>query len=228
MAGLLSVPLGTRIKSATVGRAVVAENTRGRAILIDPNPRATYIAYDDSVKAAVYVDQESSIRLGLSPNTYYLFLLGRLNTDMKGRIIGDEVVVEYLKLSDKQYEEFCEAYSEMDNVNSVVLKLESKKTQKGDFSFVKMTPSKEKPSQEVYEKIQNLDIEQLWKLVEVNCARSEEEYCKLLARNDQNDSRKRDAISPQERDALDKQSQGQIPIGMGNKDFEEADEFEED
>lgn len=232
MAGLMPIKLGTRVKSATVNRAVVAPNTRGRAVFIDPNPRATYIAYDNAAKAAVYVDQESAIRLGLSPITYYLFLLARLNTDMKGNVVGDDFVVEYLKVSDKVYEEFMDSYNEMEVVRSVVLKLEVKKSQEQDFSFTKMVPSKDPAMDTTLEKIKTLDVEQLWAMVQANCARSEEEYLKIKeGGNQQAVGQGRQSVSAREQKAIEYTSSGSVPLGPAggvNSEFQAPDEFEED
>ena len=39
----------------------------GRAVLLDPNPRFTYIAYDETIRKRVKVNQDMVIKYGLSP-----------------------------------------------------------------------------------------------------------------------------------------------------------------
>lgn len=177
--GLMSISMGSVVKGASIRRSDVAEGIKGKGVLIDPNPRATYIAYDQDNKVSVFVDQEAVIKHQLTARTYYIFLIARLNTDMKGNIIGDDLTIEYLKLSDDVYLEFADAYEElMPNVNTVALKKEAK----GTYSFVKVTPSKDLASDAVYDKIEGFDLNALWSLVELDLAKSLVQYEAMLAK----------------------------------------------
>jgi hypothetical protein len=179
---LVPIQMGNVIKSASIKRADVAQGTKGRAVLIDPNPRAANIAFDNDLKMAVYVTQEDVIRYGLSPRTYYMLLLARLNTDMQGTVVGDGFIVEYVKMSDTVYDEFMDHYVEMENVNSITLKKESKGGGANSYSYVVPMASKEKVDPAILAKIAELDAEALWSLVTVDCARPIEDYVKALSK----------------------------------------------
>ena len=176
------LPMGQFVRSISVQRSAVAQNTRGRAVLIDPEPRAIYLAYDNKLKVAVLADQDAVIKYRLSPRTYYIFLLARLNTDMKGTQVGDEFRVEYLRLSDNIYEGFVDSYQEMTAVNSIILKPVTKKGNNGqDFSYVEPVPSKDPATDAVYQKLEQVDVDALWQLVQLDLGKTVEEYEALLA-----------------------------------------------
>lgn len=198
------IPMGSFVKSISISRSNVAKGTKGRAVLIDPNPRAIYLAYDNAHKCAVLADQETVIKYKLSPRTYYLFLLARLNTDMTGKQVNDEFIVEYLRLSENVYNDFIDGYNEMDSVNSLVLKPVTKQGQNGqDFSYVAPVASKELATDEVYAKIEQLDVEALWNLVQVDLGKTVEEYEAILAA---------DPVSENEARRIESQSSGNAPI----------------
>lgn len=169
---LIPIQLGATVKSPSIGRADVASGAKGRALLISPNPVAVFIAYDEDLKTRVYVDQEAVIKYGLRPITYYMFLIARLNTDLAGNIIGDSFLIEYVKLGTSQYQEFMDLYNEMDAVNSILLRKEAK----GEYSYLKVTPSKERASEELYDRLGQLDLGPLWQLVQIDAAKTLEEY----------------------------------------------------
>lgn len=176
------LPMGSFVRSISIQRSAVSNGAKGRAVLIDPSPRAIYLAYDNANKCAILADQDAVIKYRLTPRTYYLFLLARLNTDMKGTQVGDEIVVEYLRLSDNIYEGFIDSYSEMDQVNSIILKPVTKKGNNGqDFSYVEPIPSKDAATDAVYDAIEKMDVEALWQLVQIDCGKTVEEYEAILA-----------------------------------------------
>jgi hypothetical protein len=175
------VQMGGFVRNISVGRANVAQGTKGRAVLVDPNPRAIYLAFDNVNKCSVLADADSVIKYKLNPRTYYVFLLARLNTDMKGTQVGNEIVIEYLRLSESVYQDFVDAYNEMPSVSSIILKPVVKKGNNGqDFSYVSPVPSKDEATDEVYDKIDKLDVEALWQLVQLDLGKTVEEYEALL------------------------------------------------
>lgn len=199
------LPMGSFVRSISIQRSAVSNGARGRAVLIDPSPRAIYLAYDNANKCAILADQDAVIKYRLTPRTYYLFLLARLNTDMKGNQVGDEIVVEYLRLSDNIYEGFVDTYTEMDQVNSIILKPVTKKGQNGqDFSYVEPIPSKEAATDAVYDAIEKMDVEALWQLVQIDCGKTVEEYEAILAAK---------PVTGEEARQIENQASGRANIG---------------
>lgn len=189
MSNLVPLQMGQRIRSISIDRADVAENVRGRAFLIDPNPRACYLAFDSDRAKTVFVDQEFAINHCMNPRCYYLFLLGRLDTDSRGRVIGDTVTVQYLRISDKNYLEYCDALEEIEHCGSVVLKKVS--TAGSKFSFVKLIPSKEEIDSEITDKYANIDLEALWQMVEMSVGITMDQYEDLLASEEESKETRR-------------------------------------
>lgn len=183
MSGFVKVNMGGRIKSVSIQRSDVPamKGALGRAILLDPCPRACNLGWDKATKTMVYCDQESAIRYKLQPRTYYIFLLGRLNTTLQGDVVGDDIIVEYLQVSDKVYEDFIVAYNEFPSVSTIALKKEATSP---TYSYVKPLPSTYQIP-EVYikgiqDKLSRLDLNVLWALLENNVAKSPEQYEEIL------------------------------------------------
>jgi hypothetical protein len=72
------VELGTTVKSVGINRSAVADGMKGKAILIEKHPRYKNIAFDESVKRYVEVDQDLVIKYRLNPIGRYYFLIARL------------------------------------------------------------------------------------------------------------------------------------------------------
>lgn len=248
--GLSPVRFGSMVKNVTINRSEVADNCVGKAILLKNDPEYAHIAFDQTNKCAVYVTQDDIIKYGLSPRTYYIFLIARLNTDMMGNVHGDDFVVEYLRLSDNVYQEFVTNAEEIwdssddDEIRMIKLKKETKKGNGADFSYVKpyAMGKREVPSPSLINKIKELRnspaLDKMWELVDINCAKSIEEYEKILEGN-QNSSDKPRSISDREVRSIRQAAQGEAPIPgkqlpFSPKDepddvsFEEADDFSDD
>ena len=176
---LAQLNFGDRYRQVAIGRSDVALNTTSRAVLVDPNPRAALIGYDDVNKIAVHLDQDAMIKYRIPGRTNYLFLIARLSTDMNGRIVDTKFQLEYVRLSDRQYESFCSAVDEIGEFTSITLK----KIPQGEYAYIQLNPSKKEPiDSEILEAISGLDVESCWTLVEMDCAKTVEQYEEILAK----------------------------------------------
>jgi len=229
---LVQIKMGDRGKSPMIKRSDVAGGTKGRAVLLDPNPRCAVVAYDEDQKMTFYADQETVIKYKLRGNVYYLLLIARLNTDMKGDVIGDDFVVEYLRLADKEYAKVADAMEEQE-CNSILLTKEVK----GEYSYVIATVSKKGVPNEIISKLQDLDLEPLWSMVEADVARPIESYliaigemAKPVAGQRQPNRQLQSgsnaaAIGGQAKTAAPKKTALVAPKEVEDVEFEEADEF---
>jgi len=181
------VKLGTRVTSLGINRANVAEGMKGKGILLEKDPRFKNLAYDESVQRYVEVDQDLVIKYRLNPISKYYFLIARLNTDMKGQIIGDDFVIEYTQLSDTQYTEYLdgiEAIGGPTTPSGVLLTKVSKSVDGKDFSYVKTLPANIPMSENLKKKIKEIRVnkaalESMWIMVDSNTSITVTEYEKL-------------------------------------------------
>lgn len=176
---------GSKVKSISILRSTVAENVKGRAIILTPNPRVKQVAWDPRVKRAIEVDQDAVIKYRLSSRPMYYFLVARLNTDMKGNVIGDDFIIEYLALPDSVYSEFTDACDDQAiKPYAVVLR----KQAKGQFQYMKVTPANVEISDVLRNKIEALKntegvIDSMWKIVDLSTSISVKEYEEILKSN---------------------------------------------
>lgn len=138
------IPLGGRMANPTVNRSNVAEGFPGRAIMLGPDciyAKALY--YDERIKRSVEVDQESILKYRFDKVlTYYYILIARLNTDNRSEVVSDDIVLEYLRLSEAQYETLCTEINEVGNFSSLILTKIKKVGQDGkDFSYTEVKVS---------------------------------------------------------------------------------------
>lgn len=187
------VSLGTKISNASINKANVADNFIGRAILLGFDQiYAKQVAYDETVKAVVEVDQDAIIKYRFQrPMVYYYIPIARLNTDMYGRVVDDTVIIEYLRLSESQYDDFARQASEMGNFVSLQLKKVPKKGNDGkDYSFVDVIPSNygangvDIPSS-VFAKVDQMVqtdgfCDGIWQMIDISTSISVAEYEKRL------------------------------------------------
>jgi len=174
--------MGRIEKSPTINRSVVAENCKGRALLLSKNPRMKTIGWDEINKIAVEVSLEEAIRFKMNPrNTYYL-LIARCNTDMKGEVISDDFIVEYIQMAESIYSEYIDIVNEMGQGNSILLQ----RVSKGEYSYVKVTPATYKAfPKTLIEKVKafrnNTDlIEGSWDMINSVTSRTVTEYVNIL------------------------------------------------
>jgi len=178
---VFKVQLGQTIKSPAIGRCDVAAGTKGRAILLSRDFIACALVFTpEPHRGAFFVDQDDCLRHGLNPTVFYVGLIARMNTDMKGNPIDDSFRIEYIRLREQQYDKFATTLLEMPQSQTVLLSL----VEKGSFSYVDIIPSTREVRQDVVdsinEKLQLFDVDQLFGLVVNNLARPIEEYEKLL------------------------------------------------
>lgn len=179
------VPLGQKVKALGINRSNVADGQTGRAVLIDPNPRFKYIAFDDKLKRRVEVNQDMVIKYGLSPITYYFYLIARLNTDLNGNVVGTKMVVEYLQLSENVNNEFADSVRALKGFSQLILNKVAKKGNDGrDFGYIKPIPSQEDLDPEIIQNIEKLRaepgaIDAMWMLVDRASSITPEEYVEL-------------------------------------------------
>jgi len=179
------IQLGTKVKALGISRSNVADGQTGRAVLLDPNPRFKYIAYDDKLKRRVEVNQDMVIKYGLSPITYYFYLIGRLNTDLNGNVVGTKMVVEYLQLTESVNNEFADSIRALKGFSQLILNKVSKKGNNGtDYGYIKPIPSQEDLDPEITANIQKLRdepgaIDAMWMLIDRNSSITPAEYEEL-------------------------------------------------
>ena len=138
------IPLGGRMANPTVNRSNVAEGFPGRALMLGPEciyAKALY--YDERIKRSVEVDQEAILKYRFDKVlTYYYILIARLNTDNRSEVVSDDIVLEYLRLSEGQYETLCTEINEVGNFSSLILTKIKKVGQDGkDFSYTEVKVS---------------------------------------------------------------------------------------
>lgn len=139
------------MESPNINRSNVAEGFPGRAVLLGENcVFAKAQAYDDRIKRSIEVDQEAILKYRFDKVlTYYYILIARLNTDNRGNVVSDDVVIEYLRLSEKQWDDLTISMNEMGSFTSLLLTKVKKTGDDGrDFSYVevKLSNYKEIPA----------------------------------------------------------------------------------
>ena len=139
------------MESPNINRSNVAEGFPGRAVLLGENcVFAKAQAYDDRIKRFIEVDQEAILKYRFDKVlTYYYILIARLNTDNRGNVVSDDVVIEYLRLSEKQWDDLTISMNEMGSFTSLLLTKVKKTGDDGrDFSYVevKLSNYKEIPA----------------------------------------------------------------------------------
>lgn len=139
------------MESPNINRSNVAEGFPGRAVLLGENcVFAKAQAYDDRIKRSIEVDQEAILKYHFDKvHTYYYILIARLNTDNRGNVVSDDVVIEYLRLSEKQWDDLTISMNEMGSFTSLFFTKVKKTGDDGrDFSYVevKLSNYKEIPA----------------------------------------------------------------------------------
>lgn len=182
---LTKIKFGEVAKQCTINRISCAEGSKARAVFISKDPAVKATAFDQEVRRTVEVDQELMMKYrDLKPRNTYYFLVAKLNTDQKNNISDNSFTVEYLQLSQSQYQEFNDACAEMNHMTSIVIAKEKKTVNGQDMSYIKATPSDYNIPQEILDKIEALKntdgfIEGTWELVDGATSISKQEYITL-------------------------------------------------
>lgn len=232
------VALGTKVKRLGIQRLLVSEGAKCRAILLDNDPRMKHIAYDESRKVRVEVDQDMCIEYGLNPSPTFYYLVAKLNTDLNGNVIGDQFTVEYLQLSESLNNKFAEQVSEMGMPKSLSLTKVKKSGDNGrDFSYIETTPSAkslvdDNPSLKA--KINELKSNQefianCWKMIDASTSITKERYIEML-HSDNSQSNIQQIQAPKSKSALPQSKPAQpasLPSNEFEGDFGDAEGFED-
>ena len=102
---------------------------------------------------------------------------------MKGNVIGQDFVVEYLQMAESVYSEFCD---QVDENGGKFTSIVFTKEKRGDFSFLKVKPSNQDVvSDELKASISELRknkemIASMWQMVDLNTSITIEQYQQLL------------------------------------------------
>lgn len=179
------VPLGQKIESITINRSNVAEGFPGRAVMLGDNcVFGKILTYDDRIKRSIEVDQDAILKYGFDKVfTYYYILIARLNTDNRGNVVSDDVTVEYLRLSENQWDELTTSMNEMGSFSSLLLTKVTKKGSGGkDYSYVEVKLSNYSDIPEsVFAKVDKMVntpdfIQNVWNMVDVATSISIQTY----------------------------------------------------
>lgn len=169
------IPLGGKMESPNINRSNVAEGFPGRAVLLGENcVFAKAQAYDDRIKRSIEVDQEAILKYRFDKVlSYYYILIARLNTDNRGNVVSDDVVIEYLRLSEKQWDDLTVSMNEMGTFTSLLLTKVKKTGDDGkDFSYVEVKLSNYKDiPQAVFAKVEQMVqtenfVQSIWGMVD--------------------------------------------------------------
>lgn len=214
------INFGDRVKSLSIPRCQVASNTRGCAIVIDLCPRVKQIAYDPDLKCRVEVSQDDCINYHLNARINYMLLIGRLNTDMKGRVCDASMQLEYLSMADSVYNAF------VDNANNfgqfeVIQLIRKERSVNDKYGYVEpqCTRAHTEIPQEVFDQVNLLredpeKLEAIWAMIDQDTSITMDQYLKRLEEK-QNESGVSPALPPQQhqRPALGSQQAAQKKIG---------------
>lgn len=163
------------MESPNINRSNVAEGFPGRAVLLGENcVFAKAQAYDDRIKRSIEVDQEAILKYRFDKVlSYYYILIARLNTDNRGNVVSDDVVIEYLRLSEKQWDDLTVSMNEMGTFTSLLLTKVKKTGDDGkDFSYVEVKLSNYKDiPQAVFAKVEQMVqtenfVQSIWGMVD--------------------------------------------------------------
>lgn len=169
-----------------VGRCDVAVGYTGRVVLISSKVWMKNIAWDAILKCFVEVTQEGIIKYRLSPTQYYYLLVFRLNTDIRGDVYGNDVTVEYLRLSSKQYDDLIRQVHENPAYTSFILNKEKRKNDDGkDVSYLKVSVSSAPIVPDIINRVREFGanpdrVDQLWAMVDASTSITEVQYEKKL------------------------------------------------
>lgn len=192
------IKLGQSVPSLSIPRTDVQPGFMARVIILNPDMLfAKYLIYDEKVKRSVEVTQEEAIALRMNPYTNYYMLVGRLNTDLSGRISSDEFKLEYLQMSEKVYENLRRLIEENPNFTHLVITKTKKTNDRGqDVSETKIETSSKPISDLIPQslvKVQELNakpgfLESCWKMVDSSTSITMDMYRKRLAELNQGTS----------------------------------------
>lgn len=147
---------GQVVADLNIQRADVSVGHVGYCVLLDTRVMAKQVVFVDKF-GFVEVTQEDVICMGKQPILYYLMLAVRLNTDPQGRVYGDDITVEYLRMSRGQYKDFTQSVTANPTASAVMLTKERRVNASGkDVSCVKLMAAQLELSPAIKQKIELL------------------------------------------------------------------------
>lgn len=214
------INFGDRVKSLSIPRCQVASNTRGCAIVIDFCPRVKQVAYDPELKCRVEVSQDDCINYHLNARINYMLLIGRLNTDMKGRVCDSSIQLEYLSMADSVYNAFVDNAANFGNFEVIQL-VRKERSVNDKYGYVEpqCTRAHTEIPQEVFDQVNLLredteKLEAIWAMIDQDTSITMDQYLKRLEEK-QNEGGASPALPPQQhqRPAVGSQQAAQKKIG---------------
>lgn len=131
-----------QVRSCAIRKVSVVPGEPARAVLLDPNPAYKQVAYDPRVKCTVECDQELIIKNQLErPRLIFLYLVAVLNTDKRGDIVGDNIDIQYLQLSESVNSNFQKVAKNNPGFTSIQINKIEKKAENKDMSYLEIIPA---------------------------------------------------------------------------------------
>lgn len=150
------IQFGQSASSVSISRVDIAVGYTGYCIPLDNNTLAKNIVYVRGF-GNLELDSQSMVEFRLEPQLYYFFLVARLNCDQYGQVASDDITVEYIRMTEKQYFRFLGLRRANPNANAIMLQKEKRTNQEGkDVSSVDYTPATLQYSDAIRQRIQLL------------------------------------------------------------------------
>lgn len=150
------IQFGQSASSVSISRVDIAVGYTGYCIPLDNNTLAKNIVYVRGF-GNLELDSQSMVEFRLEPQLYYFFLVARLNCDQYGQVASDDITVEYIRMTEKQYLRFLGLRRANPNANAIMLQKEKRTNQEGkDVSSVDYTPATLQYSDAIRQRIQLL------------------------------------------------------------------------
>lgn len=147
---------GQVVQDLNIQRADVAVGYTGYCVLLDQRVLAKQVVFMDRF-GFVEVSAEDLKDLHKMPMTYYLMLAARLTTDPYGKVYGDDITVEYMRMSRTQYMDFQRSVTANPSASAVMLTKEKRTDKNGkDVSGVKFMAAQLELSPAIQQKLQLL------------------------------------------------------------------------
>lgn len=150
------IQFGQSASSVSISRVDIAVGYTGYCIPLDNNTLAKNIVYVRGF-GNLELDSQSMVEFRLEPQLYYFFLVACLNCDQYGQVASDDITVEYIRMTEKQYFRFLGLRRANPNANAIMLQKEKRTNQEGkDVSSVDYTPATLQYSDAIRQRIQLL------------------------------------------------------------------------
>lgn len=147
---------GQTVSSLTINRVNIDFNQVGYVVLLDKRVLTKQVAYFDQF-GYVEMTQEDVIKSGKQASICYLMLVARLNTDPRGNVYGDDIVVEYMRMSSRQYNSLVAGFQAVPNATALQIRKDKNVNAQGkDVSSVSYQPAMLQLSPAIQQRIEML------------------------------------------------------------------------